>query len=783
MEDSKARIKTCLQNEQAFCTAACPFGLDVRAFMDKMQQGRYNAAFRAFSNAVGFPGIVAHLCDEPCKAVCIRGKTSGAVAGAGQAPQDGAVSIRLLERAALDLATRKDPNNYNMPAKNKKIAVIGAGISGLACALRLCSKKYAVTVYEKEDRIGGHLWDSLPSKLFLKDIDHQFMHESYTLRLNTRVTALADLSPGVDAVYIATGRQGETFGLEEDPGGAFATTAPGVFMGGQVKPGGCTSCEAMAHGLEAVHAIERYLKVGSMNAPCPERGTRLEISPGSFPPQPPVLPANGRAYTKEEALAESRRCLKCACYACQKACDLIYHSKKFPMKIAEDVQATIHPGTLAGNGTIATRLIATCSHCGLCKTVCPQDIDMGSFLLQSHRVMRAKGAMPWAFHEFWLRDMAFANGPDAGLVMLPKGYETVRYLFFPGCQLGGADPAYVIESYTHLAAQNADTALMLHCCGAPADWAGETPLHKKVVAALKSIWHRLGEPEIIFACPTCRQMILRYLPQIQGTFLYPLLQGAGPKIKTEHRRLPGGQSDTVSVFDPCSARDEPELQQAVRDLVAGAGYAREPLPMEGRHAQCCSWGGHISIANPEFSREMVHARIRQNDLAFVTYCINCRSVFASAGKPVFHILDLIFDLHRADESPPTYTRRRENRAALKQQVLQRTKGSARLFEIPYPKGDAPPKEAIMTPQDSVVLHLPDQVKEALHQKMILETDMEKVVAHCETHNKKIYDPETGHFVGHLKIGHTTFWAAYKPLDSGFELANGYSHRMSIDQED
>ena len=47
-----------------------------------------------------------------------------------------------------------------MPLKDKKIAVIGSGLSGLACTLFLCNKKYQVTVFEKEGRIGGRLWNS-----------------------------------------------------------------------------------------------------------------------------------------------------------------------------------------------------------------------------------------------------------------------------------------------------------------------------------------------------------------------------------------------------------------------------------------------------------------------------------------------------------------------------------------------------------------------------------------------------------------------------------------------
>ena len=759
MEQEKARIKTCLQNEPPFCTAVCPFGLDVRGFIEKMQQGRYNAAFRAYSNAVGFPGIVAHLCDEPCKSACIRGKKRK------EGHPDGAIALRLLERAAVDYATRKNPNNYNMPPKNRRIAVIGAGISGLACTLRLCSKKYDVTLYEQSDRIGGHLWGVLPSELFLKEIEHQFMHESYSLVLNRRITA-SDVSSGgdnnaltiemlkdtFDAIYIATGRGGDDFDLKEDNGGAFASTEPGIFIGGEVTGEACGSCQAMADGLQAVHAIERYIKVDSMNAPKPDRGTRLRMHLDQIEAVPPVLPGNGEAYTGDEALREAKRCLRCSCDACVRHCDLMYHSKKFPLKIADDVEATIHPGTLAGDGTIATRFIATCTHCGLCKTVCPQGIDMGEFLLQSHRIMTAKGAMPWAFHEFWLRDMAFSNGDDAALILRSKGNkdgeikfgdvtkwknpkacdglapkENVHYLFFPGCQLGGADPRYVIESYTRLLARDADTALMLHCCGASAEWAGEEALHGEVIATLRHAWRLLGEPTIIFSCPTCKQMFQRYLPEIKGTFLYPMLLEQGVPVRGWEKRdlLPqcrnggnekssadvdgddAGDGCVVSIFDPCSSRDEPQLQQAVRELTEAAGFTIEPLPLEGKYAQCCSWGGHIFVANPEFTQEVIRSRVRQNHHPLITYCINCRSVFASVGKPVLHILDLLFGLHDVHRKTPTHTGRRENRIYLKQRLLKQfgidQQGSGKFMEESGPK-------------KKILLKVPSRMKEVLNQK-------------------------------------------------------------------
>jgi len=169
MEKFKEKIKTCLQNEPAFCTAACPFHLDIHDFMPKMQRGGFNAAYRTYLNTVGFPGIVSELCHEPCKNVCPRRL------------KDEAIAMKHLEKAAIKYARDLNPNSYNLAPKNKKIAIIGAGISGLGCALRLASKKYNVTVFERTDRIGGHLWDVLPPEVFLADIERQFMHENIPL--------------------------------------------------------------------------------------------------------------------------------------------------------------------------------------------------------------------------------------------------------------------------------------------------------------------------------------------------------------------------------------------------------------------------------------------------------------------------------------------------------------------------------------------------------------------------------------------------------------------------
>lgn len=738
MDFTTGCIENCLQSEPPFCTAACPFGLDVKDFIGKVQRGAFQAAYKAYMNTVGFPSIVAALCPEPCKGVCPRGVCGGAI------------EMRHLERAAIAHTRNLEPASYNVPPKRKAVAIIGAGLSGLACALRMTTRGYDVTVFEKTSRIGGHLHDLLPLDGFLPELERQFMHETYELKLDTEIRSLEGLT--FDVLYVATGAGGRDFGLVPDPGGAFASTRPGVFMGGSLA--GRDTMGALADGLKASHALERFLKVGSMNHPAEAMATKLKLDPSRIPAVQSVAPADGKAFTQEEAIAEAKRCLLCACDACYRACDLMHYFRKFPKRIAEEIHLSVYPGTLDGNGTLATRLMSTCNQCGLCKEVCPEGIDTGDIFLQGHRAMQAQGAMPWAWHHVFLEDLAFANGEAS----LSRGLSQSRYLFFPGCQLGASDPRYVTESYRFLRQHEADTALLLGCCGAPAEWAGDEPRRDETTDWIRSQWEAYGRPSVVLACPTCRLMFGRHLPEIPTTTIYELL--------SEHAAIPVvPERETVSVFDPCASRHDPGVQQAVRQLAEKAGYQLQPLPMSGELAQCCSWGGQVAVAHPPYAAFMVKERISAGEHPYLAYCSNCRDVFAKAGKPVRHILDVVFGLGGADRTPPTLTERRARRLALKRELL------AEYWNETLPE-EPPAMDLIIAPD----------LKRKLSDAYVLEADLAMVVDHCETTGHKIVDPATGRLFGHLQIGPMTYWVEYRPdPGGGFELLNAYAHRMAIEE--
>ena len=737
MEFGKKEAMRCVHGQPAFCTAACPFGLEVRDFATRIGRKRTDAAYRIFRDAVAFPFIVAQLCNAPCQGACIRTKT------------DEAVQLHELERAVCQNARNTKPTRYNVPKKQGSVAVIGAGISGLACALRLGMMNYDVSVYEKSDRIGGHLHGLVPEEILKRDFDTQLQAIDYKLFLNTDISDLSDIQE--DVVYVATGFSGMDFGLLSKRDENTVVGRKNVLLGGSMT--GADTMTALSHGLMAAQAIDAFFKTGTLEAPRnKDTGTSLCIDESMLKATEKIK-AEGDVYTEAEMASEADRCLKCDCDICQKTCDLMGYYQKFPGRIVDEVEITVHPSVMFGH-RLATRLIGSCTKCGVCKQTCPKAIDMQTFLLESRREMERMGDMPKAWSSFWLDDMAHANSERAALTLLPNE-KKAAYAFFPGCQLGASDPRYVEKTYEALLKEDPDTGLLIGCCGAPAYWAGREDLHKGNLDSLEQHWHEMGEPVLLLSCPTCRKLLLAFLPQIRTEFVYSWLKNTA---------MPGkGQS--VSVFDPCSSRQESAVQDAVRDLLKRGGFRLSPLPNERENALCCGYGGQTMIANPHFSDQVVEKRIAESPLPYVTYCTNCRDIFRSKEKQAMHVLDAVFSLDDGTRKPPTYSKRRANRESLK-----------RTLQKEYLKEETPVQEPL------VKMSVTADAQAMMQRDHILEEDMQRVIDHCEKSGYNLTDPQTGHVMGHLRIGYMTFWAEYEKSADGFILHKAYAHRMQIQEE-
>jgi len=715
----------------------------VRQIVRHVQNGNFTSAYRAYRVKAVFPEIIAEICDEPCRGGCVR------------AALDESISLRLLEKACVEFARGKSIPSFNLPPKEQRVAVIGAGLSGLTCAVKLAAKNYPVTIYEKGDRLGGRLWGLLDPEIFLPALRSQLDVGGCEVRFGAEVTSLDDLQS--DVAVVATGADGSDFGLL---GGVDRASHGAARLGTFVVGGllGATPVEAVAQGRVAAFSVEKYLKVGAMDG-TPEtfRLTRptFEMDLSGVEKHPALVPADA-AYDQKEAVAEAHRCLLCDCNVCSEGCELFDAVHKMPRQMVTDAFASLQSTRSGGS----LRAMLSCNLCGLCGKICPQGIDMGRFY-RDFRVFRHEdGLLPPAFHQYFMNDMLHANG-EGYLARTAPGHDQASHVFFPGCQLGASDPRHVELTYHLLRERLPEMGLILGCCGAPAEWAAETGPRDEVVEKLEAEWESLGRPLFVFACATCKLQFERHLPQISGTSLYELLTQGGLADMNS-----AGELDAC-VFDPCSSRYDPGMQHAVRTIAERADIRLTELPFSGEKAQCCGYGGHIGAANPGLSATIARNRSAAKTLPYITYCANCQEVFAREGKASRHILDVILGLDQTGRTLASLGERRANRMLAKWGVLEREWGLD-MAEDREQRG----------PGSGTVV-ISEELLARMYSERILEEDVYRTIEHCESTGNLVFDPERDVYIGHLRQGAVTYWVEYAKTDEGRVLHSVYSHRIEI----
>ncbi len=704
----------CIHGRDAPCSLACPFPWNVRDFLGKIKKGSFNAAFHLYRDAVGFPELVWRICPAACQGACreVLGQP---------------VDMPALEQASLAYARSTKPVQYNLPAKAERIAVVGAGLSGLSCALRLSLLNYSVSVFEQKDRICAGLERDIPREVLEPAVMKEFQTTVCQFHLNHPVASTEELA--FDVIYLSSG-----VALEREASHIFHS------------PAGLSPVEELVEGARVADSITWFLKTGR---PKPSQ----TATPGGAGWPAPGF--NRPVLSKGEARQEAGRCTLCDCSACMENCVLLRQYGQTPRDLSKDVGLALNvfPET---QGRAGMREIGACSFCGLCKQVCPSQIDIGAFLLRSRTELCARGLLPPAHHSFWMRDMAFSNGPQAAVFHMPQ--EKCEYLFFPGCQAGGSDPRYVTLTYRKLLSQHPGTALLLRCCGAPALWAGDAVCFQAEHKILRQFWERAGHPVLLVSCPSCLRIFREYLPEIPIQSVYEMLE-----LPSRNEPL-----EPAAVFDPCSSRGFPTLQSAVRALAQQCGVQLEELKYSRDMAQCCSWGGHGCTVNPLVAKVQAQEQAEQSGLPYITYCTNCRDILSAQGKTCRHILDLTAGINEGFRPPPTATARRNNRRALKWELLE---------TYPAAEGSRAKEEAMLK------LVMDSRTAARMSEDLILEEDLAQAIETCEKEQKFLVDRASGHRICHLKIGYVTYWTEY--ADHGGDarvIYNAYSHRMDIKGE-
>jgi NADH-quinone oxidoreductase subunit F len=216
---------SCRELVGAPCQTGCPVGTEVWRYVAHISRGEYEEAYRVIRQANPFPSVCARVCNHPCESVCRAGTTGGQP-----------IAIRTLKRFVVD---KVDPSVYRTAAKPakpdaSKVAVIGAGPSGLTAAHHLSLQGYKVTIFEKENRPGGMLVCGipeyrLPRNTLSKEIN-SLLNENTTLlcgkTLGRDFTVESLLADGYKAVYLAIGsHKSQRLGV---PGEEIEGVIPGI---------------------------------------------------------------------------------------------------------------------------------------------------------------------------------------------------------------------------------------------------------------------------------------------------------------------------------------------------------------------------------------------------------------------------------------------------------------------------------------------------------------------------------------------------------------------------
>ncbi len=185
------------------CEKACPVGLDVSGYIDLAIRGEFQRAKALIYHRSPFIGTLSYICHEPCKRWCSRRKI------------DMPLEIRAMKRYVFENA-REFSFEFKKRFK-QKIAVVGAGPSGLSCAYFLSRLGYEVDVMDAKEKPGGALSEfipeyRLPAQVLESDLKEIFSSGLIDFKGGVvlgKDTSISELKSKYDAVYIATGSWGK----------------------------------------------------------------------------------------------------------------------------------------------------------------------------------------------------------------------------------------------------------------------------------------------------------------------------------------------------------------------------------------------------------------------------------------------------------------------------------------------------------------------------------------------------------------------------------------------
>lgn len=184
------------------CNAGCPVGIDIEGYMHLLGEGRTAEAVDLLLRENPIPAITGRVCDHPCESVCNRTHL------------DEAVAVHGVERTLGDRILEGVVESPFPRSRSERVAVVGSGPAGLACAYHLARAGYPVTVFEAAVEAGGMLRLGIPAYRLPRDVLDRQIEWLEELGIEIRCGVRVGMDVGwrevasFDAVFVAVGAHG-----------------------------------------------------------------------------------------------------------------------------------------------------------------------------------------------------------------------------------------------------------------------------------------------------------------------------------------------------------------------------------------------------------------------------------------------------------------------------------------------------------------------------------------------------------------------------------------------